>query len=60
MVQMYIYIIYTLESLNTDNTPINFTFMHMCKLETKPFEHTCSGSYLYQVGFYGAYPNLNK
>jgi hypothetical protein len=31
----------------------------MCKLETKPFEHICRGSYHYLVEFYGAYPDSN-
>ena len=35
------FIIYTLASLSSVNTPTNFIFMHVCKLETKPFEHTC-------------------
>jgi hypothetical protein len=56
MVQRYIYIIYTLESLNTDNTPINFTYAY-----AQAWNQTiCTGNYRYQVGFYGAYPNLNK
>ena len=52
-------ILYTLASLSSGNTPTNFIFMHVCKLETKPFEHSCRESYHYQVGFYGAYPNLD-
>ena len=32
------------------NTPTNFICMHVCKLETKLFEHTYR-SYHYQVGF---------
>jgi hypothetical protein len=36
-------------------------YLYKCaKLETKPFEHACRGSYHYLFGFYGAYPNLNK
>ena len=53
------FILYTLASLCSDNNPTNFIFMHVCELETKPFEHTCRGSYHYQAGFCGAYPNHN-
>ena len=53
------FILYTLASLSSANPPTNSIFMHVCKLETKPFEHTCRESYHYQVGFYGAYPNHN-
>jgi hypothetical protein len=53
------FILYTLASLSSANPPTNFIFMHMCKLETKPFEHICRNSYHYQVRFYGAYPNPN-
>ena len=53
------FILYTLASLSSAKTPTNFIFMHVCKLETKPFEHTCRGSYHYQVGFYDTYPNLD-
>jgi len=53
------FILYTLASLSSVNPPTNFIFMHVCKLETKLFEHTWRGSYHYQVGFYGAYPNFN-
>jgi hypothetical protein len=45
------FILYTLASLSSANPPTNFIFMHLCKLETKPFEHTCRGSYHYQVDF---------
>ena len=53
------FILYTLASLSSANSPTNFIFMHVCELETKPFEHTCRGSYHYQAGFCGAYPNHN-
>ena len=32
--ERYISILYTLASLSSGNTPINFIFMHVCKLET--------------------------
>ena len=31
------FILYTLASLSSANTPTNFIFMHVCKLETKLF-----------------------
>ena len=37
------FILCTLASLSSVNTPTNFISMHVCKLETKPFEHTCRG-----------------
>ena len=54
------FILYTLASLSSANPPTNFIFMHVCKLETKPFEHTCWGCYHYQAGFCDAYPNHNN
>jgi hypothetical protein len=42
MQQRYISTLYTLASLSSDNTPTNFIFMHVCEIETKPFEHTCA------------------
>ena len=54
------FILYTLASLSSANPPTNFIFMHVCKLETKPFEHTCWGRYHYQAGFCNAYPNNNN
>ena len=53
------FILYILASLSSVNTPKTFISMHVCKLKTKPFEHTYRGSYHYKVGFYGAYPNSN-
>ena len=53
------FILYTLASLSSANSPKNFIFMHVCELESKPFEHTCRGSCHYQAGFCGAYPNHN-
>ena len=53
------FILYTLASLGSANPPTNFIFMHMCKLETKPFEHICRGSYHYLIRFYDAYQNSN-
>jgi len=37
------FIIYILASLSSVNTPKTFISMHVCKLETKLFEHTCRG-----------------
>ena len=45
------FILYTLASLSSANLPTNFISMHVCKLETQPFEYTCRGSYHYQVDF---------
>ena len=52
------FILYTLASLCSDNNPTNFIFMHVCEFKTKSFEHTCRGSYHYQVGFLWCLSNL--
>ena len=54
------FILYTLASLSSVNPPTNFIFMHVCKLETKPFQHTCRGIYHYQVGFLWSLSNLSQ
>jgi hypothetical protein len=53
------FILYTLATLSSANPPTNFIFMHVCKLETKLFEHKCRGCYHYQAKFCDAYPNHN-
>ena len=52
------FILYTLASLSSDNNPTNFIFMHVCEFKTKSLEHTCRGSYHYQVGFLCCLSNL--
>jgi hypothetical protein len=54
------YILCTLASFSIGKPPKNFMFMHVCKFEARPFEHTCRWSYHYQFGFHGLYTNLNK
>src|SRR6185503_14534568 len=49
---------YTLASLSSDNNPTNFIFMHVCEFKTKSLEHTCRGSYHYQVRFLWCLSNL--
>ena len=53
-------ILYTLAYLIVLTLP-QISYLCMCaSLKPNHFEHTCRGSYHYQVGFYGAYLNLNK
>ena len=54
------FILYTLASLSSDNNPTNFIFMHVCEFKTKSLEHTCRGSYHYQVGFLWCLSNLSQ
>src|SRR6185437_7345108 len=52
------FILYTLASLSSNSNPTNFIFMHVCEFKIKSLEHTCRGSYHYQVGFVWCLSNL--
>jgi hypothetical protein len=42
--KVYLYLVY-LSIINSLST--NFILMHVCKLESKTFKHTCRGNYDY-------------
>ena len=46
--------------VGSDNNPTNFIFIIVCEFKTKSLEHTCRGSYHYQVGFLWFLSNLSQ